>query len=108
MFVRDAPVPYPPTTSVPQRPRDWLGLLLYGLFFLTPVFYTSDLAVGVARRLLAVNPLAFVIDATRAAMIAGSTPFPRHAGAFAGALALALAAALVSYEALSRGVSERL
>lgn len=81
------------------------SLALYALFFLTPVFYTADLAGPVGRALTAWNPLAALIEAARAVLLGGAPP------ALAGAAALAAAAAAAGallFSRLERGAVERL
>jgi ABC-2 type transport system permease protein len=87
--------------------RLW-SLLLYGFFFLTPVFYTTAVMTGTARRILAVNPLALIIEATRSAMIDGSFGLSAGSLIFAGAVAGLCAAALAGFERSSRGITELL
>lgn len=85
--------------------RAW-SLLLYGFFFLTPVFYTTEVMTGTARSILAVNPLARIIEGTRAAAIGGQfRPSPAEWALAAGVLALC-AAALALYGRSSRGITE--
>ena len=53
--------------------RVW-GIALYGLFFMTPVFYTADVIGGAGRRLVALNPMSAVIAATRDLVLGGRLP----------------------------------
>lgn len=87
--------------------RAW-SLLLYGLFFMTPVFYTAEALGGPARRLTAFNPLAQVIAATRGAVLDGAWRPSGGTLLLAAALAAACAAALAFFARQSRGIAERL
>ncbi|MBI3549128.1 MAG: ABC transporter permease [Elusimicrobia bacterium] len=84
------------------------GLLLYGFFFLTPVFYTAEVVGEGARRLIAVNPLAVVIDATRAAVIGGAFRASPSIWLVAAGAGLFCAASVGLFDRMSRGISERL
>jgi ABC-2 type transport system permease protein len=50
------------------------GLLLYALFFATPIFYTADIVGGAGLMILQLNPLAVLVDAARALLIDGIVP----------------------------------
>jgi len=93
--------------SLRDLERVW-GLLLYGFFFLTPVFYASDIVGDPARGLLALNPLAMIIGATRAALTGAAAPAGGRTLLLAAALVLFCAASLGSFGRLSRGIAERL
>ena len=86
--------------------RVW-GLLLYGVFFLTPVFYTTAAAGEGARAWVDRNPLSWVIEASRAAALGGGRAMPQGWAVPLGA-ALFCAAAVLSFPRLSRGVEEKL
>lgn len=87
--------------------RVW-GIALYGLFFMTPVFYTADVLGGAGRRLIALNPMSAIIDATRALLIDGRVPAVSSLLP-ASVLAAALCAAgVAAYPRLTRGVAEKL
>ncbi|MFA6028458.1 MAG: ABC transporter permease [Elusimicrobiota bacterium] len=87
--------------------RAW-SIALYGLFFLTPVFYAAGIVSGTGRLLLSANPLAAVLAASRALIFAH--PSPALAGLLpAGAVALALCvSAAVLFPRMSRGLVEKL
>ena len=58
-------------------------VVLRVLFFVTPIFYAEDfLGDGVARRVVAFNPLAYVVGALRDVVIDGVSPSPWQLGAF--------------------------
>ena len=87
--------------------RVW-GIALYGLFFMTPVFYTADVIGGAGRRLVAINPVSAIIEATRTLIIAGRLPsFLALLPAVALAAALCVAGVAL-YPRLTRGVAEKL
>lgn len=71
-----------------------LTILLMGLFFLTPVFYRTDMVPPGMRWIYVVNPLARVIEATREILLAGRLPGLAETGGTAllclGTLALGL------------------
>lgn len=81
------------------------SLALYALFFLTPVFYTADMAGPHGRVLIAMNPLALLIEATRALLWGRAVPALVLPAALAAASA---AAGLALFPRLSRGAAERL
>lgn len=87
--------------------RAW-SLILYGLFFMTPVFYTAEALGGPASRLTALNPLALVIGASRAAVLEGAWRPSGGSLLLAAALAAFCAAALAFFSRQSRGIAERL
>lgn len=87
--------------------RAW-SLILYGLFFMTPVFYTAEALGGPAGRLTALNPLALVIGASRAAVLEGAWRPSGESLWLAAALSAFCAAALAVFPRLSRGIAERL
>lgn len=52
-------------------------VFLRALFFITPIFYHETfLGEGLARRIMELNPLAYVIELTRAIIIDGAVPSP--------------------------------
>ena len=81
------------------------GLALYALFFLTPVFYTIDLVGPQGRLLVALNPLAALIEGTRAVLWGRAAPPLALASALAAAAA---AAGLALFPRLSREAAELL
>ncbi|MBI5882637.1 MAG: ABC transporter permease [Elusimicrobia bacterium] len=87
--------------------RAW-GIALYGLFFMTPVFYTDDVVGAAGRLMLALNPVGAVIAATRGLILGPA--HPAVAGLLpVGAAALALCAAgVLLFPRISRGVVEQL
>lgn len=78
---------------------------LYALFFLTPVFYTADLVGPAGRTLVALNPLAALIEAARALLWGGAPP---ALGAAVSCAAAAAAAGVLLFPRLERGGVERL
>jgi lipopolysaccharide transport system permease protein len=58
-----------------------LPFFLQILVFLTPVFYPSSLVPERYRSLLALNPMAAVVDGFRAAVLGEPLPLGRLAGA---------------------------
>lgn len=95
--------------AVDFRDLDYVwGILLYGLFFTTPIFYTPEVIGGAGRALLSWNPLAVVIQATRALVMGGASPPAASAiWVAAGAFAL-MGAALWAYPGASRDAAEKL
>lgn len=87
--------------------RAW-SLLLYGLFFMTPVFYTAEALGGAAPRLTALNPLAWIIEGTRASLLDGAYRPSGPAAVLAVGLVLFCAAAGAYFVRGSRGIAERL
>ncbi|TBR18480.1 hypothetical protein EPO15_15180 [bacterium] len=87
--------------------RAW-SLLLYGLFFMTPVFYTAEALGGAAPLLTALNPLAWVIEGTRAALLDGALRPSNASLGLAAGLAAFCAAAGTFFSSRSRGIAERL
>jgi ABC-2 type transport system permease protein len=87
--------------------RVW-SLLLYGFFFLTPVFYTTEVMTGTARRILTFNPLARIIESTRAAVLGGSFQFSSHSLLLAAAMAGLCAVCVGFFGRMSRGIPEYL
>jgi ABC-2 type transport system permease protein len=84
------------------------NLLLYGVFFLTPVFYTMEVVGSAARPLVARNPLGWIIEATRAAVI-GGTHHPSSGLVWPAAVVAGLCAVSLSlFPRLSRDVVEKL
>ncbi len=87
--------------------RAW-GIALYGLFFLTPVFYTEEVVGAAGRLALSVNPVGAVIAASRGLIFGPASPalmglLP------AGAASLALCVlAIFLFPKISRGVVEKL
>ncbi|MBI5211582.1 MAG: ABC transporter permease [Elusimicrobia bacterium] len=84
------------------------GIVLYGLFFMTPVFYAPDMVGAAGQRVIAANPLAAIIGATRALVMGGGAPaapglLPVSLGA-----GMLLVAGLLLYPRLTRGIAERL
>ncbi len=71
-----------------------LTILLMGLFFLTPVFYRTEMVPSGMRWVYVVNPLARVMDATREVLLGGRLPGLSQTAGTAllclGALALGL------------------
>jgi lipopolysaccharide transport system permease protein len=51
-----------------------IGVLMSVLLFLSPVFYSADLAPELARRLLMINPLSYPIEEVRKVVLLGSWP----------------------------------
>ncbi|MFA6316130.1 MAG: ABC transporter permease [Elusimicrobiota bacterium] len=87
--------------------RAW-GIALFGLFFLTPVFYAGDLLGAGGRLMLYANPVAAVIEATRGLLI-GPPPTSLAVLAPAAAVSLTLlAGGVLAFPRLSRGIVERL
>lgn len=84
------------------------SLFLYGFFFLTPIFYTTQALGGPALPLIALNPLTWIIEMTRAVLIAGAYPLPPQALAPAAAILTFCAVSLSLFGRLSRGIVERL
>jgi ABC-type polysaccharide/polyol phosphate export permease len=84
------------------------SLLLYGLFFLTPVFYTISVLEGPARTLVALNPAAWIVECARALVLGTAPSLPAPAPALAAAAAAACAASLAFFARRTRGVAERL
>lgn len=82
------------------------SLALYALFFATPVFYDAAALGPAGRTLVALNPLAAILDATRSCLLGGAPP---GAAPAAGAAAACLAAAVLGlalFPRLARGVEE--
>jgi len=87
--------------------RVW-GIALYGLFFMTPVFYTADVIGGAGRRLVELNPMSAIIGATRVLVIGGRLP---EFGPLLPVVSLAVVlcvAGCILYPRLTRGVAEKL
>ena len=87
--------------------RVW-SIFLYGAFFATPVFYSAEILSAGGRRLVAANPVAAIIEATRAALFSGQAP---AAPSFWAAVLLALglgAAAAACFRRWDGAVAERL
>lgn len=82
--------------------RIW-GIVLYALFFMTPVFYTFDVIGVSGRRFLELNPMTAIIEATRALLFGGSIPAMKMLAASAAFCAVAL----LFFPRLSRGAAER-
>jgi lipopolysaccharide transport system permease protein len=70
--------------------RHALPFFIQLLVFLTPVFYSASLVPSRYRPLLALNPMAAVIEGFRAALFGTPLPWARLALALAAALLLAL------------------
>ncbi len=87
--------------------RVW-GIALYGLFFLTPVFYTADVVGGAGRRLVALNPVSAILEAARALAIEGRLPSLAALLPAAALAAVLCAAGVALYPRLTRGVAESL
>ncbi|MEK7859332.1 MAG: ABC transporter permease [Elusimicrobiota bacterium] len=87
--------------------RVW-SLLLYGFFFLTPVFYTAEAMGGPARRILAFNPLAWIIEATRAAVIGAPYHSSPRILLLGAAIAVFCALSLALFPRMSRSVAQSL
>jgi ABC-type polysaccharide/polyol phosphate export permease len=87
--------------------RAW-AIALYGLFFLTPVFYADDVLGAAGRLLVRANPVGAVIAASRGLIFGPASP--ALAGLLpAGAAALVLCAAAVAlFPKISRGLVEKL
>lgn len=87
--------------------RVW-GIVLYGAFFATPVFYSPAILSGTGRALVGANPVAAILEATRTVLFQGLPP----AGPpfwTAAALALGLAAAgAAAFRLWDGAVAERL
>ncbi|MBI3298066.1 MAG: ABC transporter permease [Elusimicrobia bacterium] len=81
------------------------GLALYALFFLTPVFYAAEMAGPQGQALIALNPLAALIEATRDLLWGRALPELTTPAALAAASA---AAGLFLFPRLARGAEERL
>lgn len=81
------------------------SMALYALFFLTPVFYTADLVGPIGGRLVALNPLAALIEAARAVLDGGAVPSLAPAFLLA---AVAAVAGTALFPRLERGGVERL
>lgn len=84
------------------------SLLLYGVFFLTPVFYTMEIVGSSTQPLVAANPLTLILGATRAALIDGGFFLPPGAPASLAVLAAACILSFCLFNRLSRGIVERL
>jgi lipopolysaccharide transport system permease protein len=50
------------------------GMLSHTLLFLTPIFYSVDMAPPMIRSLLMLNPLTFIVDQVRLVMFYGQSP----------------------------------
>jgi len=84
------------------------GILLYGLFFTTPIFYTSDVLGGAGRALLRWNPLAQIIEASRALVLGRAAALsPAVYWVPAGAAVILLLAVLI-FPRATRDVVEKL
>jgi lipopolysaccharide transport system permease protein len=66
--------------------RHALPFFIQLLVYTTPVFYTASMVPGKYRALLALNPMAAVVDGFRAALFGTPIPFARLAAALAAAL----------------------
>jgi len=87
--------------------RAW-GIVLYGLFFMTPVFYTADVLGEAGRMMLTSNPVSAIIEASRGIIIDGSVSrLPSIAPAFVLACGLC-GAGMALFPRLSRGLVEKL
>ncbi len=84
------------------------GLLLYGLFFLTPVFYTTDVLGAAARPWVALNPLSWIVEATRAVMLGPGARWPSGGMILVAACAGLCGLALGLFGRLSRDIVEEL
>lgn len=84
------------------------SLFLYGFFFLTPIFYTTQAIGGPAVPLVALNPLTWIIEMTRAVIIGGAYHVPSQALAPAAAIMAFGVLSLSLFGRLSRGIVERL
>ena len=87
--------------------RVW-NILLYGLFFLTPVFYTGDVLGPVGRRFVAANPVGTIIEATRGVVIGGGLSSLGGLLPVAVAAAALCAAGTLMFGRMSRGIVEKL
>lgn len=87
--------------------RAW-EIILYGLFFMTPIFYSAKVVAGTGRLLIAANPLALVIEAARAVLLGTPVPQPRALLLTAGAAAITCLVSVMLFPSLSRGVAEKL
>lgn len=71
--------------------RDILEVALPILFWGTPIFYTTEMAPGIVRPILAANPLSSFIVAARVSLLEGQTPSLEHVLGMGCWLVLALA-----------------
>jgi lipopolysaccharide transport system permease protein len=82
--------------------RDVPNIVLVGLnalFYLTPVFYSTERVPENAQWLLRLNPMTTLLDADRAVLL--GQPFP-PVGAFVAVVAFSLAVAVVGYAVFRR------
>lgn len=85
--------------------RSW-AIALYGLFFLTPVFYSTEVVGAAGRLLLDANPVSTIIAATRSLLLGAAAPtdlLPAIAAAV-----LLCAAGLMLFPRMNRGLVEKL
>jgi homopolymeric O-antigen transport system permease protein len=75
------------------------GLLLQLWMYLTPVLYPMDLVRGTARSLMALNPMAGIVEGFRSAMIMGAPPEP---GLLAWSFGTSLCVFLAGYAVFKR------
>lgn len=54
--------------------RHMSGMLTHTLLFLTPVFYSIEMAPAALRKMLAINPLTFPIEEFRSLIFSGASP----------------------------------
>lgn len=77
------------------------------LFFATPIFYEADLVgEGVARQLVALNPLYYVIEISRDAVLRDAAPSFAALGGFLALNGLLLLASLVVFKRLEPEFAE--
>lgn len=67
------------------------GMVSHTLLFLTPIFYSRDIAPELVQRLMALNPLTFIVEQMRAVLFEGRLPD------FGGIALYVLAANLIAW-----------
>lgn len=85
-----------------------LPVLLLVWFYGTPVFYPADMVPDKFRFLIALNPVAHLVEAYRAVILEGAWPDPANMGAALGYALLAAAIGFAAFGKLSPGFADRL
>lgn len=81
------------TLHVAYRDTQYLvNLALMLGFYLTPIFYSTEMVPAQARIFYRLNPMAHLVDAYRAVFLAGASPDPESLAFLAGSSTLTLAA----------------
>lgn len=76
------------------------GMLSHTLLFLTPIFYSVEMAPPIMRNLLILNPLTFIVDQFRLVMFFGQSPNFIGLGLYLITMSLFAFAAFVLFQKL--------